>query len=108
MLPVWVTNWFSASGVLAEALITLLFSGCLLTASPGCRFYMVGGGEAGLGYRSESKVFAYHQAEEGNTAAADSSTELAEPVINALFDKDEPETPALVPQPQPPVIVVPK
>lgn len=80
----WITNWFTASGLAAEAIVMLLLSGCLMNTTA-CTFHMHGSGESGLGYRSESKVFAYHHANEGNKAKAMSSTELSEPVTEWLF-----------------------
>ena len=69
--------------------IFMLVSGCLTAvAGTGCTFHMHGSGESGLGYRSESKVFAYHHANEGNKAKATSSTELSQPASDWLFDKN--------------------
>lgn len=93
MLPTWITNWFSTTGIAVEALTVLLFSGCLAGAT-GCTIYSNGGSEMGLGYRSESKAFIYHQAEEGNKAKASASSELSEPASEWLFNKDRPQDPS--------------
>ena len=74
--------------------ILVLVGGCLTAvAGTGCTFHMYGSGESGLGYRSESKVFAYHKAEEGNKAKASSSTELSQSADEWLFGKKEPDGP---------------
>lgn len=78
-----------------KKLLSLILSLAFLLPSIGCISTLTGAGEMGLGYRSETKVFAYHSVD-GDKEDKQSKSELdLNPLLDLIlkYQEDQDEAP---------------
>lgn len=75
----------SGENTVLKRLSTYLIGSTFAVAASGCLSTLTGAGEMGLGYRSETKVFAYHSVD-GDKEGKQSVSELdLEPLLDLIL-----------------------